>query len=62
MNARSRETMRRPAGLDDGLTVGQLVISLGVLLLLGGIWMAISNQQRSSQPQSSLIALPRLIG
>jgi hypothetical protein len=62
MDARSRETMRRSAGHNDGLTVSQLVISLALLLLLGGIWMAISNQQRSSQPQSSLIAVPRLIG
>ena len=47
--------MRRRPGIDDGLTVNQLVISLVMVLLLGGLWTAFSNRQQSDRPQSSLI-------
>lgn len=47
--------MQRRPGVDDGLTLNQLVMSLVVLLLLGGLWTAFSNQEQTNQPQSSLI-------
>ena len=47
--------MQRRPGVDDGLTLNQLVMSLVVVLLLGGLWTAFSNQEQTNQPQSSLI-------
>ena len=47
--------MRRRPGVDDGFTVNQLVISLVVLLLLGGLWTVFSNREQSDRPQTSLI-------
>ena len=49
--------MRRRPGLDEGLTLYQLLVSIVVIVILGSLWMAHSQRQKLQQPRSDAALL-----
>ncbi len=51
--------MRRRPGLDEGLTLYQLLVSIVVIVILGSLWMAHTQWQKLQQQPRSDAALLR---
>jgi hypothetical protein len=51
--------MRRQPLKDQGLTVYQLLVSIVVIVIVGTLWMAYSNQQKLQQQPRSEAGLLR---